>query len=119
MTISARSARSGPKLTARALRVGVDDTVLMLFLEDGRSLTVPTVWFPRLAAATDEQRSNWKLVGNGVGIHWPDIDEDVSVENLLGAKGELLMDRAVTESPAPSDPLADRARRYEELLGQG
>jgi Protein of unknown function (DUF2442) len=64
--------------------VVAQDDYLTVRLEDGRTIAVPTVWFPRLAMATDEQRSNWRLIGHGVGIHWPDIDEDISVENLLG-----------------------------------
>jgi hypothetical protein len=88
MNTSARRPRSGPRLTARALRIAVDDTVLIVFLEDGRSLSVPTAWFPRLSEATDEQRQKWRLIGGGVGIHWPDLDEDVSVENLMGAHSD-------------------------------
>ena len=51
---------------------------------------MPLAWFPRLAAASPEQRDHWKLIGRGVGIHWPDVDEDISVENLLASDGELL-----------------------------
>ena len=69
MTTSAH--RSGPKLSARAIQVQVTAEELQLNLEDGRSLRVPLAWFPRLAAASPEQRDHWKLVGRGVGIHWP------------------------------------------------
>jgi len=54
-----------------------------LVLEDGRQLLVPLAWFPRLLEASDAQRRNWRLIGHGIGIHWPDLDEDISVENLL------------------------------------
>jgi len=52
-------------------------------LSDGRELTVPLEWFPTLRNATSEQRNNWRLIGKGVGIHWEDLDEDLSVEGLL------------------------------------
>ena len=58
-----------------------DDMVVSLV--DGRTVSVPLVWFPRLATATSEQRKNYELLGDGEGIHWPDIDEDLSVEGLL------------------------------------
>ena len=69
---------------ARALDVAVDDDYLRVTLEDGRVLEVPVAWFPTLASATPEQRSRWELVGPGVGIHWPDIDEDLCVATMLG-----------------------------------
>jgi hypothetical protein len=53
-------------------------------MEDGRTLTVPLEWFPRLRDASPEQRNRWRLIGPGTGIHWPDIDEDISVAGLLG-----------------------------------
>jgi hypothetical protein len=56
----------------------------VVHLEDGRSLTVPIEWFPRLRDATAEQRSRWRLIGPGTGIHWPDLDEDISIAGLLG-----------------------------------
>ncbi len=52
-------------------------------LSDGREISVPVEWFPTLRSATDEQRNNWRLIGNGVGIHWEALDEDISVEGLL------------------------------------
>ena len=52
-------------------------------LTDGRVLSVPLVWFPRLLRATTDERTNWELMGDGAGIHWPDVDEDVSVAGLL------------------------------------
>ncbi len=56
---------------------------LHIHLTDGRELSVPLDWFPRLARATSAQRKRWELIGGGIGIHWPLIDEDISVENLL------------------------------------
>jgi len=56
---------------------------LVVGLKDGRRISVPIEWYPRLARATDEQRNHWELCGGGYGIHWPDIDEDLSTEGLL------------------------------------
>ena len=53
---------------------------------DGRTLAVPLVWYPRLAYGTPSQRSRWRLIGRGEGIHWPDLDDDVSVEGLLAGR---------------------------------
>lgn len=60
---------------------GADDLVVRL--ADGRQVSVPLAWFPRLLRATSEQRGNWRLIGSGVGIHWPLIDEDISVATVL------------------------------------
>lgn len=68
-----------------ALDVTVTDDKLVVILADGRELSTPLAWFPRLMAATTEQRKNWRLIGRGLGIHWPDVDEDISVESLLRA----------------------------------
>lgn len=56
---------------------------MTVILEDGRELAVPLVWFPRLKNATAKQLNNWRFIGNGEGIHWEDLDEDISVERLL------------------------------------
>lgn len=56
---------------------------MMLKFMDGRELSVPLVNFPRLANATERQLNNWRLIGSGIGIHWPDIDEDLSIKKLL------------------------------------
>jgi hypothetical protein len=60
------------------------DDAFRVRLVDGREIIVPLEWFPVLRDATAEQRRGWRLIGRGVGIHWPDLDEDVSVEGLLG-----------------------------------
>lgn len=67
-----------------AVEVEVSDTHLRIALTDGRELSAPLAWFPRLRDATPEQRRNWRLIGRGHGIYWPDVDEDVSVRSLLG-----------------------------------
>jgi hypothetical protein len=59
---------------------------LIVRLADGRQVSVPLTWFPRLSKATPEQRDNWRLIGNGIGIHWPLIDEDVSIASVLSAE---------------------------------
>jgi hypothetical protein len=68
---------------AKAVDVTVDDSMLRVTLADGRELAVPIEWSPHLRNATPEQRSNWRFIGTGQGIHWPDIDEDISVASLL------------------------------------
>jgi hypothetical protein len=71
---------------AKAQSVAVTDDALAVDLNDGRSISVPLAWFPRLLHGTREERDNWRLIGEGEGIHWPDLDEDISVENLLAGK---------------------------------
>ena len=67
-----------------AVEVEVSDTALRIVLSDGRELSAPLAWFPRLRDATPVQRSNWELIGRGHGLHWPDVDEDISVRALMG-----------------------------------
>lgn len=66
-----------------ATSVVVDDQALRVTIDDGRELSVPLNWFPRLQKASAEARNNWRLIGIGEGIHWPEIDEDISVLGLL------------------------------------
>jgi Protein of unknown function (DUF2442) len=70
--------------TAQAKKVYFDVERLHVELADGREISVPLNWFPRLENATHEQRQQWELIGPGVGIHWESIDEDISVAGLLG-----------------------------------
>jgi len=63
--------------------VHFSDDTLSVDLVDGRTITVPLVWYPRLLQATPAQRANWRIIGAGYGIHWPDVDEDLSAEGLL------------------------------------
>lgn len=69
-----------------AQNVQVTDDALVVDLSDGRTVSVPLAWFPRLLHGTPAERSKWRLIGDGEGIHWPDLDEDVSVENLILGK---------------------------------
>lgn len=68
-----------------AVEVSFTAKALQLRLADGRQISAPLAWFPRLAAASPAQKSNWRLIGGGIGVHWPDIDEDISVESLLAS----------------------------------
>jgi hypothetical protein len=67
----------------RVTDVEITDDVLIVSLMDGRTISVPLTWYPRLFNATPTQRQNWQIAGGGYGIHWPDIDEDLSTEGLL------------------------------------
>ena len=67
----------------RAQNVVITNDSLTVELNDGRAISVPLAWYPRLLHGTPEERNSWRLIGNREGIHWPDLDEDVSVENLL------------------------------------
>jgi hypothetical protein len=69
-----------------AQNVSVTEHTLSVDLEDGRTLSAPLGWYPRLANATPEEREHWRLIGQGIGIHWDDIDEDISIEGLLLGK---------------------------------
>jgi len=66
-----------------AVDVSCTDDELSVVLSDGRTVTVPLLWFPRLVAASGKQRADWELIGGGVGIHWEAVDEDISVASLL------------------------------------
>lgn len=69
-----------------AENVMVTDDTLNVDLSDGRTISVPTAWYPRLLYSSSHERNNWRLIGRGHGIHWEDIDEDISVEGLLAGK---------------------------------
>lgn len=69
-----------------AQTVSITEETLTVDLNDGRTISVPLAWYPRLVHASADERKNWRLIGQGVGIHWEDLDEDISVENLLLGK---------------------------------
>lgn len=69
-----------------AQNVKVTDDALIVDLSDGRTVSVPLAWFPRLLHGTPEERNHWRLIGEGEGIHWTALDEDISVENLILGK---------------------------------
>ncbi|MGV3490728.1 MAG: DUF2442 domain-containing protein [Devosia sp.] len=70
-----------------ATDVAFTDAMMQVTLDDGRELSVPLAWFPRLRDGEPAARSNWRLIGHGEGIHWPDLDEDISVLGLLAGRG--------------------------------
>ncbi len=86
-----------PKPGERVKDVRCDEDTLSVDLTDGRTITVPLAWFPRLLHATPEQRAYWEIAGAGFGIHWPDVDEDLSTEGLLRG------------APAPRVPATTRS----------
>jgi hypothetical protein len=67
----------------RGQDIAFSDDDLIVELADGRTLTIPLAWFPRLFHATPDERANWRWIGVGVGMHWPDLDEDISIEDLI------------------------------------
>jgi hypothetical protein len=71
---------------ALATSVEVSEDTLSVELADGRTIAAPLAWYPRLAHATPEERGSWRLIGSGRGIHWPAIDEDISIANLLAGQ---------------------------------
>jgi hypothetical protein len=76
-----------------AVDVQFSEFAFRVVLNDGRELTVPLAWFPRLLNGSPEQRTRWKLIGAGEGIHWPDLDEDISVAGLLSGRGDQTRSR--------------------------
>lgn len=77
------SSASAERADIRVRTVSVTDDELSVGLMDGRNISVPLAWSPRLANATAAQRSHWEIAGGGYGVHWPEIDEDLSTEGLL------------------------------------
>jgi hypothetical protein len=71
---------------SQIVTIQITDDTLSADLVDGRSIAVPLAWYPRLAHGTASERGNWRLIGGGHGVHWADLDEDISVENLLAGK---------------------------------
>ena len=104
--------------------VRVTDDELVVALADGRTLSVPLVWYPSLLNASDAQRSDWELIGDGEGVHWPQIDEDLSAEGLLrGIPSSAVLPRP----PSPADEISSQIQEqivnsakdfYGNTLGQ-
>lgn len=105
------------KTNALAVDVGCTADALFVTLSDGRTISVPLAWFPRLMAATPKHRSEWELIGGGIGIHWDAIDEDISVTSLLQPENFMRLpetrlpptktQRAPKRKPAASARLRD------------
>jgi ribosomal protein L35 len=102
---------------AAAKRVRVTDEVLIVELRDGRIVSVPLRWYPRLAEGKPSERRQWQLIGPGIGIHWPALDEDISVEGLLlglpsgESAASLQRWRAARRHPATKKSGPRRSRR--------
>ena len=71
---------------ALATQVTVSEDTLSVELADGRTVAAPLAWYPRLAHASAQERNSWRLISGGRGIHWPEVDEDISVDNLLAGQ---------------------------------
>jgi Protein of unknown function (DUF2442) len=99
---------------ALAVDVSCTDDALSVILTDGRTITTPLTWFPRLLRATSKQRSQWEFIGGGIGIHWEAIDEDISVASLLQPENFMRLpdkpERAKSRS-APEQKRNVRSRR--------
>ena len=91
---------------ARIVNVIVTDDTLSVDLEDGRTVSVPIGWYPRLAYGTPAERANFQIIGAGYGIHWPDLDEDLGVEGLL-------LGQRSTESPTSFERWLQRREQKE------
>lgn len=76
---------SAVKVEPRIIDISFSSDALKVVLADGREVSAPLEWFPRLRDANEQQRKNWRLIGSGIGIHWEDVDEDVSIKSLLAA----------------------------------
>lgn len=104
-----------------ATYVLVSDTALSVTLADGRTILVPLEWYPRLAHGSPAERNRWELSGGGTAIHWPDLDEDVSVEGLVAGRRSMENARSLArwlkervrgrKAEAPALPLPDWAQR--------
>ena len=71
------------KIDSHAVDVQIENNALHFILADGRDISAPLEWFPRLRDATDDQRKKWRFIGNGVGVHWSEIDEHIAVSSLM------------------------------------
>ena len=90
---------------ARLLDVRVTEEEIIAYMVDGRSISVPLAWSWRLSEATPEQRSNFRIIGDGLGIHWPDVDEDISVEGMLHGVPARRRPAQAQETKADDTPL--------------
>jgi len=115
-TISSSSWRSGMStLVERAEALAVDVSCsgdqLSVVLSDGRTVTVPLVWFPRLVGASEKQRADWELIGGGVGIHWEAVDEDISVASSLQPENFMRLPNPYQPSPRQGRRSSPSGRR--------
>ncbi|MFQ6093434.1 MAG: DUF2442 domain-containing protein [bacterium] len=97
---------------AHAQRVKVTEEELIVELDDGRAIVVPLVWFPRLLHGAPEERANWRLIGDGEGIRWPGLDEDIEVVHLQAGISSQESQRSLLKWP----PLLRREQRQKETF---
>jgi hypothetical protein len=102
---------------SRIQSVEVDEYTLTAYLVDGRVISVPLAWSWRLSQATPAQRRNWQLIGDGYGVHWPDVDEDISVDGMLNGtpaprprSNRVWATRARTKTPGPPSSAKGKGR---------
>lgn len=100
------SSSTTESFSARAQEVTVTEDTLTVELADGRSISVPVAWYPRLAHGTPEERGNWRVLGEGTSVHWPMLDDDISLDNLLmgraSGESQRSLKRWLEQRPASS-----------------
>jgi hypothetical protein len=96
---------------AVAVDVSCSDDALTVTLTDGRRVSVPLTWFPRLLNATPKQRAKWEFIGGGIGIHWPAIDEDISVASLLQPENFMRLPEKPPASRKPKRTVKTKGSR--------
>ena len=101
-----------PKIAeALAVDVAFSADTLTVVLSDGRIVSVPVAWFPRLIEATPRQRAGWELIGGGIGIHWEDVDEDISIASLLQPENFMRLSPVPLRTPRKKQRVKLRERR--------
>ena len=100
-----------------AVELSCSDDSLTVVLDDGRTVSVPLVWFPRLLAATSQQRKDWEPIGGGIGIHWEAIDEDISIASLLQPERFMRLAHTALQPTSRTRRQAKSKRRSRETRG--
>lgn len=100
------------KVEAVAMEVACTEDELSVVLSDGRTVSVPLAWFPRLLGASTKQRADWELIGGGIGVHWEAVDEDISVASLLQPENFM---RLPGNALQPATRARRRARRFQPV----
>src|SRR5258706_10993757 len=106
VSTDAKSQRAYVPTTALAKSVSFDEEMMHVSLTDGRCISVPIIWFPLLRKATPEQRTKYEIGGGGTSLHWPELDEDLSVAGLMAGGGLQGARKQTNEHPRLSDPAA-------------
>lgn len=105
------SSSTTENIEATAVHVDVGPDVLTVELADGRTIAAPLAWYPRLVAGTAAERNEWRLVGGGRGIHWPALDEDISIANILAGRSSAESQASLKKWLAGRDKLGRKPRR--------